>query len=272
MINDTAKSETVLYKYNDQNQQWTQMGPIMPYDNSQDQEIEAIVFGRYQGFAVSPTNENTLYKSRVEYIDISTDGGETWQHLNNNKHDDTHWICFENEDPNKIWLGTDGGVHYTNDAFNTIVDKTNGIGVANVYNVTPSQRNSNTILMGAWDCGNNLLHSDSSYWGIVYGGDGFKGLINDNYEDSISLHCSASGATPARSYEISPDYNFTGWWYDTNDIGTNGWGHHMTNDFTDNDIIYYPGYYRVGRSLDNGVTWESISSIANEDSLNILYN
>jgi len=117
--------------------------------------------------------------------------------------------------------------------------------------------------VGTWDCGSNFMHPDSSDWGVVYGGDGFKGLINDSFKDSISIHCSASHFTPSRTSEIHPYYHFEDWWHPTDTlIFRNGWPHKMAQDNKDANIIYYPGRYRVGRSIDNTTTWEAISPLA----------
>lgn len=273
IINDTSGSEAIIYKFNENNNNdWVQKSQVMPYwkfySPIDSTSIEAIGFGRYQGFEVSPTNENLLYKSRVRYVDKSEDGGQTWTHINDRKHDDTHWICFENGDPNKMWLGTDGGLYYTPNNFTTIIDKTNGIGVANIEKVSGSNRNPNEFIMGAYDCGINLFLPDTNDWGIIFGGDGFKGLICDKNVDTAFYHAGSSGYIPRR-FPSSLYSHGTKWWPGEQNtiIKANGFGHSMAKDYQNNNLIYYAGHYRIGRSFDNSHNWEPISPLANQDTI-----
>lgn len=273
IINDTSGSEAIIYKFNENNNNdWVQKSQIMPYMEyygpNDSAYIEAIGYGRYQGFAVSSVNENILYKSRVQYVDKSEDGGETWVHLSDDKHDDTHWICFENNDPNKIWLGTDGGLYFTQNDFTTIIDKTNGIGVANIEKVSGSNRNPNEFIMGAYDCGINLFLPDTNDWGIIYGGDGFKGLICDKNVDTAYYHAGSSSGIPRR-FPTTLYSHGSQWWPNEQNtiIKANGFGHSMTKDYLNNNLIYYAGHNQIGRSLDNSHTWEPISPLANEDTI-----
>ncbi len=270
IITKDGGSKSKLYKYPDSTGHWEQKGLQLPYQVNPPYgpEFESIGYGRYQSFLVSSIDDDMLYYSRVGFINKSDNGGETWENLTNEKHDDTHWICFENGDPSKIWLGTDGGVYYTENDFVDIEDKTYGIGIASIENVAISEKSPNTFVIGTWDCGSMLFKPEVNEWGIISGGDGFDALINDNNLSDLYYHTSSNDAIPQRFDDVLYDRGDY-WWDpgplsgDTN-INPNGFHHTMINDYQDKNIIYYPGRKRVGRSIDNGVTWEEISELSHE--------
>lgn len=265
IITKDGGSKSQIYCYNDSTESWDKRGILLP-DTTNPYTQEPIGYGRYQAFEVSPTNKNLIYKSRVHQVSRSVNGGQTWIDLSQEKHDDTHSISFENGDPSKIWIGTDGGVYYTENYFTDIVDKTYGIGIASLENVAISEKLPNTFVVGAWDCGSMLFKPKVSEWGIISGGDGFDALINDNDLNDIYYHSSANKSTPVRFDDVLNDRGEPWWDYEDGDsnIAANGFHHTMINDYHDKNIIYYPGRKRVGRSMDNGVTWEEISELSHE--------
>lgn len=256
IISKDGGSHSVLYKFNAGNNQWTQKGNIIYDDNSSNCQIG---YGRYQSFVVSQTDEDVMYKSRIRYIFKSVDGGVSWTALSLKKHDDMHWITFEDGDESKLWFGTDGGVYYSNDDCTTIIDKTKGLGIANLEKVGGSLELPNMFVSGSYDVGCLYYSSEETKWNYILKGDGYDGLINAKNQTAINMHAAVSGFTP---YKFDQNLIAQVWGLDAQ-IGVNGYGHAMVKDYFDNDIIYYPGTRRVGRSIDNSVNWDAISPLAN---------
>lgn len=80
---------------------------------------------------IDPTNPNIMYiggslsldenYNWVEVMQRSEDGGDTWYDMTPARegslmHPDAHGMAFDPNDPNILWVGTDGGIYRTQDA------------------------------------------------------------------------------------------------------------------------------------------------------------
>lgn len=85
--------------------------------------------GKLNSIAVCPTNNNYIYVGKSNYIQKTTNGGTTWESVNNNlplssssltyievKYDDpnTVWVTLSGYDENTVYETTDGGDTWTN--------------------------------------------------------------------------------------------------------------------------------------------------------------
>lgn len=187
--------------------QWTQENDFYRQTYQQGQSPSPNRFP----YQVSPVNNLRIYTGDV-YSASSTDGGKTWGELNCNGHNDHHAIEFVPNDPNTLFLGTDGGVwKVTLDATTgaavsgTCTEMNNGLGVATITYSSSSVFDPHQILAGMQDCGVNYYKNSSwtNYNGFP-GGDAFESAMDysnvnvmyiTTYNPAGSLFSSSSSAT-----------------------------------------------------------------------------
>lgn len=111
-------------------------------------------------------------------LNLSVDGGETFQRINGNFHQDVrHVFLPDTTNLDKIYVSTDGGLFYTKNRKNfKIVSK---MSLFQLFSVAVSQQDSFLLLAGAHD--NGTLQKDlNGEWKHVLGGDGGGVFVNDS--------------------------------------------------------------------------------------------
>ena len=140
------------------------------------------------GMTVDPNNANTVMLSAFRTF-RSTTGGTNFVSMGSAPHVDHHAIAFVNNDSNKLLIGTDGGVYYSDNAaapaptwtslnatLNTIEFYSGGI--SRNFNTEPNASavggaQDNSCMVSTWAGGNIGPQS----WAIRNGGDGFWSTI-----------------------------------------------------------------------------------------------
>lgn len=136
---------------------------------------------------VDTANENILYVGGIN-IFKSTDGGQNWN-IN------AHWVgdnapdihadqhCFTiSKHNNRLYVGNDGGIYWTDNGGTTWNDISNGLGIAQVYKIGQSRITKNLVINGYQDNGTALFNNGN--WITEIGGDGMECIIdysNDNF-------------------------------------------------------------------------------------------
>jgi hypothetical protein len=140
------------------------------------------------GMAVSPTDPNTVFLSAL-FTFRSTAGGSAFVNTGTTPHVDHHGRAFVAGDPNRLLIGTDGGVYYTADALatpptwvslnatlNTIEFYSGGL-TANFATAASSGAvggaQDNSSMVSTWTGGN----FGPQAWNVRYGGDGIFATI-----------------------------------------------------------------------------------------------
>ncbi|MGE3105624.1 MAG: WD40/YVTN/BNR-like repeat-containing protein [Lysobacterales bacterium] len=140
------------------------------------------------GLTVSPIDPNNVILSAFATF-RSSNGGSGWSNLGSVPDVDHHGRSFVASDPNRLLIGTDGGVFYTanaqaspptwislNNTLNTIEFYSGGIsanfGTANSSGAVGGAQD-NSMMVSSWSNGNFAAQS----WAVRNGGDGFFGTI-----------------------------------------------------------------------------------------------
>ncbi len=160
-------------------------------------------YATYQGWfshwvGVHPTNPNFVI---VGGIDVwkSTDGGTNltkktdwaaWyfgqtpiggpEGPPNYVHADQHSVTFHPENPNIIYLGTDGGVFRTTDGGETFQGCNGGYQTTQFYNGFSSSNTNINLAIGGMQDNATAIYTGSFAWYRAIGGDGCQTGINQN--------------------------------------------------------------------------------------------
>ncbi len=121
--------------------------------------------------AVSPTNPDLIFVGGIEAWK-SQDGGRTWKNTHGDMHTDVHDLQFVPGSPATIYMAQDAGVFKSTDLGATWNDRSNGLGIAQIYHLGQSPFDPARILTGMQDNGTNLF--DNGAWTHPYGGDGME--------------------------------------------------------------------------------------------------
>ncbi|WP_082793964.1 T9SS type A sorting domain-containing protein [Roseivirga seohaensis] len=220
-----ALGETFLYKYDRSTSTWTTLT-----DNINVNEESVQGFDAQGGYnlevAVHPGNQNTVYVGGTNLLrspngfTTATDrkhiGGYTGTGTAGpyaNHHPDIHTLSFLPSDAKKMFTGSDGGIHKTNDnTASTVVwsSLNNGYVTSQFYTVDlyRGDRGDNQIIGGMQDNGTWALFQNdpTSSWIQAYGGDGAFSAISYN-----ALYASAQEGQMGRfelvdnTYQASED-------------------------------------------------------------------
>ncbi len=161
-----------------------------------------------QALAVDPSNPNTVIVGSLNLLK-STDGGVTFSKISEwfgttgqYVHADQHNFTWY-DNGNKMLVGCDGGLFYTNDKGATFSDKNTGLRLKQFYSVAIHPTSTNYFLAGAQDNGTHQLNGPGLTSSVeVTGGDGaFVAIDQDQpqYQVGAYVYCnfrrSANGGT-----------------------------------------------------------------------------
>jgi hypothetical protein len=120
---------------------------------------------------VHPTDPNTLYAGDV-WLNRSTDGGMTFQRLASQIHVDQHFLTFDPQNPQAIYVGNDGGVYGSSDGGNTWGSHNTNLALTQFYTGVSLHPTQATTAIGGTQDNGTLLYEGSTFWPRVIGGDG----------------------------------------------------------------------------------------------------
>jgi photosystem II stability/assembly factor-like uncharacterized protein len=134
----------------------------------------------YSQVRVDPKNENRVYFSSTE-LQVSNDGGKTTMNAAQGVHVDDHAIWIDPNDPERWYLGMDGGIAITYDRGGNFWYPRN-LPIGQFYDVSYDMAVPYNICSGAQDngawCGPSRRKSanapiNNTWWRTISGGDGF---------------------------------------------------------------------------------------------------
>ncbi len=221
-----------------------------------------------------PIDANIIYVGGVN-IWKSTNGGANWQ-INGHwyggcsvaeVHADQHIFTF-NPLNNRIYIGNDGGIYWTDNGGSQWIEITTGLPITQSYKIGQSATEEDLVVIGNQDNGTYLLDADT--WTSIGGGDGMECAIdftNPNYRYSTVYYGAMNRVIGNNAQQIAGN-------------GVNG----ITEEGAwvtpfimgeDNANVMFIGYKNVWRSVNiknpsaSGVQWKKISTI-NTSNLSVL--
>ncbi|MCX6153749.1 MAG: hypothetical protein NT007_06295 [Candidatus Kapabacteria bacterium] len=170
----------VIYKTTDKGNNWYLMrdfGQGIFYVASQSQAF----YDNY--LCVHPTNENYVLIGGIDTWQ-STDAGNSWGNVTNSyssggyNHPDQHCACFAPSNPDRVYLGNDGGVFKSDNAGGQWYRINNNLAITQYYGLAIDNTKQDLTFGGSQDNGTSGSLNNSLQWSGVVGGDGFKVLVH----------------------------------------------------------------------------------------------
>lgn len=133
--------------------------------------------------AVHPTNASTILVGTIRHA-RSTNGGtqltaltSTWG-TSQKVHQDTHVVRYSATNPNRFWVGTDGGLWRTDDGGLSYVNMNANLNITQFYDIAVHPNDVNIVFGGAQDNGSSGRRT-SLQWGLTFAsGDGFMNAVD----------------------------------------------------------------------------------------------
>ncbi len=132
--------------------------------------------------AADPVNPDIIYAGGVN-VWKSTNGGANWQ-INGHwyggcsvpaVHADQHFFGY-NPINNRLYIGNDGGIYWTDNGGNNWVEITNGLAISQAYKLGQSATEDDLVVNGYQDNGTSIL--EGTEWSAIGGGDGMECAID----------------------------------------------------------------------------------------------
>jgi photosystem II stability/assembly factor-like uncharacterized protein len=213
-------------------------------------------FGWYFGeVKVAPNNPDLVFMGGVDLL-RTTDGGQSSSEVTGSAHVDQHAIWIDPSNPNRVYLGNDGGF-FSSQNLGIGWNKSLDLPITQFYAGTVDPSNPDRLLGGAQDNSTVITSGSPTGWTTILGGDGFQCLVSPNNPNLLYA-------------EYQYCCGNTGLWRSTN--GGGGWN--VPTGFAGSDrynwnapICMNPknantllvGSQRVYRSRNAGVSYSAIS-------------
>ena len=138
-----------------------------------------------QTISVHPSNPDTLLLGTIRAA-RSTNAGVSFTPLTSTwgsaqaVHQDTHVVRYSSSNPNRFWIGSDGGVWRSDDSGTSFQNMNANINVTQFYDIAVHPADSNIVLGGAQDNSSSGRRT-SLVWDLTYAsGDGFMNAFDEN--------------------------------------------------------------------------------------------
>lgn len=202
---------------------------------------------------VHPTNPDLVYAGMTQMY-RSTNGGATWSTTATGIHVDFHAIEFDPNNPNRMIVGSDGGVFVSMNGGNTWFKSLN-LPISQFYAGTVDFSNPHRYYGGLQDNGTVRTLTGSSHdWSGIYGGDGFYVLIDPTNPNRIYAESQNGGL----AYSTNGGASFTSGRNGINSSDRTNWSTPIAMDLTA-PLTLYTGTYRVYRTTNGMASWTPIS-------------
>ena len=261
-----------IYRSGDKGESWEKMGEVHDFFKP----FSGTYGWVFSQIRVDPKNENEVYALGVS-MGRSEDGGKTWKQFrpsdkkSESIHGDNHALWFDEENPDRIILGNDGGVSTTTDGgkiWNNFFDKipttqfyTITYDMQTPFNVFGSIQDEGTFTGTVTNTFGKPQGSDSRSWDYAPGGEGTQ--IQVDPKDPNIVFSSTYYGRLMKSDMSQPD-SLQSKHIKMFDVGRidslrGEWLAGTLMSKFDNKVIYH-GLQHLYKSTDGGDTWKIISS------------
>ena len=221
----------------------------------------------YMTLTVNPQNENDLWFPQVPLLH-SIDGGKTIEYVRGVPHGDNHDVWIDPQNPRRMILANDGGVHITTNAAETWYSPL--LPIAQFYHVSADTRRPYWVAGAMQDLGTAQGPSDSlaghialSDWHEVGGGEAGH-VVSDGADPNIVFAGEYLGIITRYDYRTRQSRNVSAW--PENPSGHGGedmkyrfqWTAPIAGSPHDPHAIYH-GAQVVFKTTDGGQHWDVIS-------------
>jgi photosystem II stability/assembly factor-like uncharacterized protein len=212
-------------------------------------------------FCFSPSDTNIVYLGGVS-MSRSLDQGATWEKITHwyndgihaEVHADARDLVFNPHNPQEVWYCNDGGLYRYDEASQTWMDFSGGLGIAQFYRIAVSETGSQLkIAAGSQDNGGWLRIGDT--WKHTNGGDAMCQII-DPLNSNIIYTEYYGGNDIYRSFNnYNTDVNIA------DNIPDNPSGDWVTPFMLNpqNNKTFLVAFHDLYRSFDRGNTFHKIS-------------
>ena len=165
-----------FYKTTDKGASWTAMSS---------QDITGYQGWYCEGLLIKPDDQNIVLAGGIE-VYRSSDGGGSFIPVSDwttyMPHADVHELVANPQNPNSVYVITDGGLFLTYDYGDNYIAANEGYVTTQCYIGSISRTDPNFILVGLQD-NNTIAYAGFPYWYPVLGGDGSWNAIDPTYDD-----------------------------------------------------------------------------------------
>lgn len=249
----TVEAEkTGMYRSDDCGESWQWIGSTG--------NVEARPF-YFSLLVADPKDHNRIYKPGFS-TSVSTDGGETFRAIANSPHPDHHALWINPENPDEMYLGTDGGVYRSADrGVHWMFLKS--LPLSQFYQVAYDMANPYNVYGGLQDNGTWYGPSQApggilnKHWNNIGFGDGFHAYPDPKDQDLVYVEWQGGRIQRMRkstgeSKDIRPMPA------DPNTKLRFNWNTPIHLSATRENTLYIGSQFLL-RSRDRGETWEQIS-------------
>ncbi|MBL0162206.1 MAG: PKD domain-containing protein [Xanthomonadales bacterium] len=155
-----------------------------------------------QAISVHPTNPDTLLIGSIR-VARSTNAGVSFTPLvstwgtGQKVHQDTHVVRYSLIDPNRFWVGSDGGIWRSDDNAATFRNMNANINITQFYDVAVNPNDANIIFGGAQDNSSSGRRTNL-LWSLTYAsGDGFMNAFDQNNPSIVFQTSYPSSSLPS---------------------------------------------------------------------------
>ena len=207
---------------------------------------------------VHPTDPDIVYAGGVKCI-RSSDGGKTWKRIADQLaggilHVDQHEIEFDPSDPDRVYIGNDGGLYLLTDEGETLEKRDIGMSITQFIGGDMYPGNDAFTLGGTQDNGTLRSMDTSPDFDLVLYGDGGHGYIHPTRPNIMY--------TTQERLKLwrSEDFGRT-WTWAIGDLPNENSLFYVpyVMDEENPDVLYL-GTYRLYRTANAGQTWEQLHS------------
>jgi len=209
---------------------------------------------------VDPTDSDHILVGSIN-IHESINGGTSFTkktHWVGDVHADQHWVGI-NDVNDRVYMGNDGGLYYSDDYFDTWTEISSGLNIAQIYKIGQSAQKKERVINGYQD--NGTANFEDGTFTTVVGGDGME-CIHDYDQDQYAYTALYYGNIRRSTTGGQGNYwSIAG--FDINGITeSGGWVTPYMLHKTDPNTMFV-GYKNIWRSTNvrsGTVNWTKISN------------